>query len=151
VKYFEDLSVGDVVRGSETYVLTEAEILEFGRKWDPQPFHTDPVAAEASIFGGLVASSVHLFAVLVKLGMASEPTAAVSSLGFKHLRNHAPARPGDELGYTSTVVSVRPSQSHPGLGVVEFECELTNEADEVVFSFENACLVPFRDGPAVPA
>ena len=119
-----------------------------GERWDPQPFHVDPEAAEASIFGGLVASSVHLFAIMTAIGMGTEeePSAAVSALGFDKIRLHAPARPGDELRAEVTVIEARPSRSRPELGVVSNAVDLVNQRDEVVFSLETAWLVRCRSG-----
>lgn len=144
MRYLEDIVVGEVMDHDASYVVTEEEILEVGRRWDPQPFHTDPEAAAASPFGGLVASSVHLFAMAVCLGVKAEPTAAVSSLGFRTLENHAPVRPGDVLTVRNTNLATRLSRSKPGLGVFEARCELLNQRGEVVFSFENAALVECR-------
>jgi acyl dehydratase len=146
VRYFEDMPVGLVEPVDATYLVTEAEIVEMGERWDPQPFHTDREAAAASIFGGLVASSVHLFGITARLGMQGRPKAAVSSLGFRDLQNHAPARPGDELSVSSTVVASRPSQSRPGTGVVTIRAELRNQHGELVFSFENTALYAGRPG-----
>ena len=36
--------------------LSEAEIIDFARLWDPQPFHTDPQWAANSRWKGLIAS-----------------------------------------------------------------------------------------------
>lgn len=147
MRYYEDLSVGATSKGTATYLVTEEEIIEVGRRWDPQPFHTDPVAASASPFGGLVASSVHLFAMANSLGVKGDPMAAVSSLGFEEMVNHAPARPGDVLWFRSTVRALRLSRSRPGLGVVETLCELFNQDDDVVFSYVNAALIRCREEP----
>jgi acyl dehydratase len=147
VKYLEDFTPGDEFVNPASYVVTEQEICEVGERWDPQPFHVDPVAAEASLFGGLVASSVHLFAIGISLRPASggeDPVAAVSALGFDRLRLHAPARPADELHARTTVLECRESQSRPGMGVVRSECELVNQHGEVVFSFEPAFLIRKR-------
>ena len=147
MRYYEDLPVGTVSEYNEAkYLVTQEEILEVGRRWDPQPFHTDPVAAEASVFGGLVASSVHLFAIAVSFGVKGDPTAAVSSLGFQQLVNHAPVRPGDVLCGRSTVQSRRRSKSRPELGVIGMLIEVMNQGDEIVFSFANAFLVRCREG-----
>jgi acyl dehydratase len=153
VKYFDDLAVGQEWVHEGRYELTEAEIREVGERWDPQPFHIDPVAAEASIFGGLVASSVHLFALMVAIGTGprEEPMAAVSALGFDKVRNHAPARPGDELSLRVTVLECRLSGSRPGVGVVRFSRNLANQRGEVVFSDESAALVRCRPEPGSPA
>ena len=147
MRYYEDLTVGATAKGTATYLVTEQEIIEVGRRWDPQPFHTDPVAAAASPFGGLVASSVHLFAMANAVAVKGDPTAAVSSLGFKEMVNRAPARPGDVLRTRSTVEARRLSRSRPGLGVVETRVELVNQDDEVVFSFVNAALIRCREEP----
>jgi acyl dehydratase len=146
VKYFEDLAVGQEWVHRGRYALTEAEILEVGGRWDPQPFHTDPVAAEASLFGGLVASSVHLFAIIVAIGTgpAEEPMAAVSALGFDKLRLHLPARPGDELGVRVQVLECRASRSRPEVGIVRCSRELFNQHGALVFSDESALLVERR-------
>lgn len=156
MQYFEDFAVGDVTQYDNPYLVTEAEVREVGERWDPQPFHIDPVAAEESVFGGLVASSVHLFAIAICPGQggartAVEPMAAVSSLGFRSVDNHAPARPGDLLSKRRTIREARLSKSRPGLGVVTYLVEVVNQDDELVFSFENAALVECRPGagPAI--
>ena len=148
--YFEDFPVGKVDRRPATHLVTEEEIREVAERWDPQPFHVDPVAAEASVFRGLVASTVHLFAIVTILGHRSraEPVAAVSSLGIRQMDNHAPARPGDVLTSTVTTIEARRSKSRPGLGVITNLAELTNQSDELVFSFEISYLIECR--PAEP-
>jgi acyl dehydratase len=146
VRYYEDFVPGETASSHGSYVVTEAEIREVGERWDPQPFHVDPLAAARSAFGGLVASSVHLFAIAVSLGAAGsgEPTAAVSALGFDELRLHAPVRPGDVLRARFTTTDRRVSSSRPGLGVVRSRGELVNQRDEVVWSHVAAFLVERR-------
>ena len=146
MKYFEDFTPGEEITHHGNYLLTEQEIREVGERWDPQPFHIDPVAAKASLFGGLVASSVHLFAVMVAIGTGpgEEPVAAVSALGFDKIRNHAPARPGDELSSRYKVLECRASRSRPEVGIVRNSRELVNQRGEVVFSNESAFLVRRR-------
>jgi acyl dehydratase len=147
VKYFEDFVVGEERIHTGSYMLTEAELREVGERWDPQPFHVDPVAAKASLFGGLVASSVHLFAILTAIGRRQPEehrVAAVSALGFDKLRNHAPARPGDELRARIKILEARASKSRPDLGVVRNSASLFNQQGEDVFSWEAAYLVQRR-------
>ena len=148
MKYFEDFVVGGYLEFGGTYPVTEQEIREIGERWDPQPFHINPVAAVDSVFGGLVASSVHLFAILTLLCVDHEPVAAVSSLGFRSVHNHAPVRAGDVLRAGSTTVEARRSRSRPGLGVVTARCELLNQRLEAVFSYENAALIQCRPDPS---
>jgi acyl dehydratase len=149
VKYFEDYVVGEEYAHPGSYTVTEAETREVGERWDPQSFHIDPVAAEAAVFGGLVASSVHLFAIMVGIqtGREVEPSAAVSALGFDKLRLHAPPRPGDELRARGKVLECRGSRSHPELGVVRTYQDLVNQRGEVVFSDEAAFLIRRRPEP----
>lgn len=148
--YFEDFVVGTLTEFDGTYLVTAEEIMEVGRRWDPQPFHTDPVAAADSAFGGLVASSVHLFAMAISLGVTARPSAAVSSLGFPAIDNHAPVRPGDELSMRSRVLESRLSRSRPGTGVVITRAEMLNQHRELVFSFENAGLFRCHPDTATP-
>jgi len=149
IKYFEDYVVGDANDIDAVYPITEDEIVEVGRRWDPQPFHTDAEAASESFFGGLVASSVHLFAASVWLGyQMNVRVAAVSALGFKELRWHAPARPGDGLRARSTTLSTRLSKSRPDCGVIETGTEIFNQRGELVFSFTGAALILRREPEA---
>ncbi len=145
MRYYEDLEVGAIWPPERAYLVTEEEILEMGRRWDPQPFHTDPEAAAASVFGGLVASTVHLFAIVVHLGVTgSGATAAISSLGMSNFVNHAPVRPGDEVRHSGEVIDRRLSNSRAGVGIVTFRTTLYNQRDEPVFSYENTALIHCR-------
>ncbi len=63
VEWFEDYRVGDEFLGDPVY-FSEKEIVDFARRYDPQPFHIDPAAASTSPFGGLIASGIHSFAAL---------------------------------------------------------------------------------------
>ena len=67
--YFDDLKVGYRSRVGE-WLLERDEVVAFAERWDPQPFHIDEQAAERSIFGGLTASSLHLFAICTRLMQA---------------------------------------------------------------------------------
>ena len=144
LRYYEDLEVGTVTASPTTYVVTEEEVREFGERFDPQPFHVDPEAAAASEFGGLIASTVHIFAIDVALGVKSTPTAAVAALGIDNMRTLAPVRPGDVLSKVNEVIDRRPSKSRPGVGVVKLRDTLYNQHGEAVFTFENTVLIRFR-------
>jgi acyl dehydratase len=148
VRFFEYYTLGLEEKFPEGYSVTEEEIIEFGQRWDPQPFHTDPEAARQSHFGGLVASSVHLFAIAVRLGTSvpqDKRAAAVSALGFTNMHLKAPARVGDTLSLNIRVIDSRKSKSKPSLGVVGMYHELRNQNNEIVFTFDDAFLV--RKGP----
>jgi acyl dehydratase len=126
--FFEDLAPGQVVElGSRT--VTEAEILEFARQFDPQPFHVDPEAAKSSAFGGLIASGWHTGAMWMRLYVDSllDGAAAMGSPGIEELRWLAPVRPGDTLSGRLTVLEATPSASRPDRGTVRIRGEMVNQ------------------------
>lgn len=125
---FEDFEPGQVYElGSRT--VTEAEILEFARQFDPQPFHLDPEAAKESVFGGLIASGWHTGAIWMRLYVDAMLGGAASrgSPGVEELRWLAPVRPGDTLTGSLTVLDVTPSATRPDRGTVRIRGELTNQ------------------------
>ncbi|MFL5703122.1 MAG: MaoC family dehydratase [Ktedonobacteraceae bacterium] len=135
MRYFEDFQVGDIFDLGSTTV-TEEEIISFARQFDPQPFHTDPVLARDSIFGGLVASGWHTTAMFMRLffdGLLHE-TASIASPGVDDVRWLKPVRPGDVLRARFTVIESTPSKSKASLGIVRSKCEVFNQADELVMS-----------------
>ncbi|WP_341872181.1 MaoC/PaaZ C-terminal domain-containing protein [Pseudaminobacter salicylatoxidans] len=64
--YLEDFKVGQTFRAGALRMDVEA-ITRFAAEFDPQPFHLDPTAAEASFFGGLVACGWHTAAATMRL------------------------------------------------------------------------------------
>ena len=144
LRYYEDLEIGTRVESPTSYFVTEEEVREIGERFDPQPFHVDPEAAAASEFGGLIASTVHIFAMDVALGVKATPTAAVAALGFDNMRLLAPVRPGDTLTKVNEVIDRRLSNSRPGVGVVKLRDTLYNQRGEAVFTFENTVLIRCR-------
>jgi acyl dehydratase len=135
MRYFEDFQVGDNFDLGST-IVTEEEIISFANQFDPQPFHTDPDLARASIFGGLVASGWHTTAMFMRLffdGLLHE-TASIASPGVDDVRWLKPVRPGDILQARFTVIESTPSKSKTSLGIVRSRCEVFNQADELVMS-----------------
>ena len=134
--YLEDFAVGGVFE-TEGESLSEAEILDFGLRYDPQPFHTDVEAAKAGPYGGLIASGVQTLAVAVRLLMRAEvfaPGASLGSPGMDELRWLKPVRPGDTLRLRGEVLETRPSKSKPDRGVMRFQMTVLNQMDEPVMS-----------------
>jgi acyl dehydratase len=114
-----------------------------GRSQAPWTTFSADSQAAVSVFGGLVTSTVSLFAIPVKIGMEDEPTAAVSNLGMTNLVNHTPARTGDQPRVGVTVTGRRLSKSRPGEGVVSFRRTPVNQREPVV-SNENTALIQCR-------
>ncbi|MFB6227157.1 MAG: MaoC family dehydratase [Halobacteriales archaeon] len=136
--YYEDLTIGqqDTV-GS--YEVTESEIVEFAEQYDPQPMHTDPEAAEESMFGGLVASGWHTASMCMRLLVENylADSAAMGSPGADELRWHEPVRPGDELTVETEVLEKRPSESRPDRGLVRVDVGVRNDEGTLVMSMES--------------
>ena len=132
MKYFEDAEIGKILVFPEKYLLTEESILEMGREWDPIPIHTDKEAAKSTIFGDIVASTVHLFAIATKLSRSyKEEWAVVSSLGMSEFKNHSPAYAGFVLEGRNIFTGKRVSESRPDMGVVDYRCELIYQDDQL--------------------
>jgi acyl dehydratase len=135
MKYWEDIKVGDT-DSLGSYTVTEAEILAFAKKYDPQPFHTDPGAARQSIFGGLIASGWHSCAIMMRVSvehMRREELAGVGSPGIDSCRWLKPVRPGDTLTIRTEILESWPSRSKP-IGFVRRRADMLNQHGEVVLS-----------------
>jgi acyl dehydratase len=144
-RYFDDYQVGAVGEYGPIAV-TEEEILDFGRRFDPQPFHVDPAAALSSPYGGLIASGWHTAGLMMRL-LADHYLSAVSSLGspgIDELRWAAPVRPGDELWLRTTVLEARRSRSKPDRGILRTGVEVFNQHKQVVLSLVAVNLVAVR-------
>lgn len=149
-RYLEDLQVGQEIEIG-TWRLDREEVVAFAQQWDPQPFHIDPVAAAASIYGGLVASSLHLFAICTRLFFdCPRPFAVLAMLGKDAIRFPNPARVGDVLTYTTECLEVRPSRSKSDRGVVRLRDRVTNPRGETVLCQEVTLLIARRAPPEVP-
>jgi len=136
VRSFDSLSVGDRF-ALGTFTVTRESIVDFARRFDPQPFHLDEAAARASMFGGLVASGLHTlsetFAVAVRSGIWSE--ANLAGAGLDELRWPRPVRPGDVLSVAIEVVALTPSRSRPDRGIARIRYVATNREGEPALSF----------------
>jgi len=136
--YFEDYTAG-METSFGTYDVTADEVMEFGRRWDPQPFHTDPEAATHSPFGGLIASGWHTCSMAMKLLVdhgGISPESSMGGAGLRKLSWDAPVRPGDRLRVVVRVLETRPSQSKPDRGSVVLEIDAFNQDDRRVLNFE---------------
>jgi acyl dehydratase len=143
---FEDFVPGSV-RTSGTVLVTEEEIIEFAKRYDPQVFHTDPVAARDSIYGGLVASGWHTAAMAMRLIVENylSGVASVGSPGVDEVRWSKPVRPGDRLSVRVTVLEARRSESKPDRGIVRSLVEVLNQDMAVVMSFKGVTMVLCRN------
>jgi acyl dehydratase len=146
-QYFEDYPVGRVFTGG-SYAVTEAEILEFAGRFDPQSMHTDKEAAARGQFGGLIASGWHTGAMMMRmLTEAFVPPGNLASPGLDELRWLLPVRPGDALSLRITVLDARRSRSKPDQGIVISLVEVLNQKGETVMSLKPVSLFRCRSAP----
>jgi acyl dehydratase len=135
--------------------VTEEEIIEFAREFDPQPFHIDPEAAKQSPYGGLIASGWHTCALWMKMtvpAMIGENNkAAVGSPGVLELRWIKPVRPGDTLRVRSTVIEKVDLKSRPDRGIIRSRNEVFNQKNELVMSLIGQGLTLKRPATAMEA
>ena len=143
--YFDDFKPGDRFE-SAPLLITEELILEFARFYDPQIFHTDPEAAKATIYGGLIGSGLQTIALTFKLFFETGVLAACSlgSPGLDEVRWKAPVRPGDTLRVVVEVLETRPSTSKPDRGIVRVRYTTLNQRDETVMTIDGNQLLRRR-------
>ena len=131
---FDDVELG-VSRRFGSYEVPREEVIEFARKWDPQPWHLDDEAAAKTLFGRISASFVHVFAIMGRLTMDQPDSLdVVAGLGFEEMNMTTPAYPGDVLHLVTEHVDKRVSRSKPDRGIVTTRFTLCNQNDDVVLS-----------------
>ena len=144
--YFEDLVVGEeTVFGH--YDVTREEVLEFARKYDPQPFHLSDEAAAQTHFGRLAASGWHTTAMtmaVIARAVVAEEQAGLGSPGIDQLRWLKPVYPGDRLSVRGTILEKTPSRSKPDIGSFRTETIVTNQDGVDVMRYTSIVLMRRR-------
>jgi acyl dehydratase len=150
--YFEDFPPDEIVEYGDRLVTAE-EIVEFGREFDPQPFHLDEAAARESVAGGLIASGWHSAALMMRMNCDAFflHSASQGSPGIESIDWLKPVRPGDRLSVRRTTLSARTSRSRPDVGVFEMRFELLNQDRDVVMRVQGPLFIRRRpNGEAQP-
>jgi acyl dehydratase len=144
-RYLEDYKEGDIYAFGPIRI-TEDEIIEFGKKFDPQVFHIDPIKAKDTVYGGLIASGWHTTSLFMRLYVEHylPGAASLGSPGVDELRWIKPVRPGDSLMLRITVRKVKPSTTKPDRGVLFSFCEMVNQDHEVVSTLTALNLIRYR-------
>ena len=146
--YLEDLEVGaETFFGS--YEVTREEVIDFARKYDPQPFHLSDEAAAKTHFERLAASGWHTCAMtmaVIARHVVDTEQAGLGSPGVDELRWLKPVYPGDTLHVNSRIVEVRPSRSKPDIGSFRSATTVTNQDGVPVLSFTSIVLMRRRPG-----
>jgi acyl dehydratase len=145
-RYFEDYVPGSV-HDLGFADVTEHAIVEFARRYDPQPFHVDVEAAKRTPFGGLIASGWHTVSLMMRMCVEHylSQVASLGSPGIDELRWLKPVRPGDRLHVRATVVDAKRSRSKPDRGVVTTAFEVRNQHGEIVMTLRAINLLLSRN------
>lgn len=144
-RYFEDYVAGTVHEFGSMSV-EEEEIIAFAKRFDPQPFHTDPEAAKHTMYRGLIASGWHTASLTMRL-LVDHYVSRVASLGspgVDELRWLKPVRPGDTLSLRVRVVEAVRSQSKPDQGTVRTFVEVLNQDSDIVMTMKGAGMIRCR-------
>src|SRR4051812_1354129 len=143
-RFFEDYTIG-ATYPCGSFSLSEAEIIEFAVRYDPQVMHTDPVLAAQGLFGQVIASGWHTIGmVMQRLVENFLPHNGLASPGIDELRWIRPVRPGDTLTVQVRVPAPRRSRSKPDRGMLHNFIEVLNQDNEVVMTLRPMNLVPAR-------
>jgi len=148
--YFEDLEIGSRTRFG-SYEVTREEVLDFARKYDPQPFHLSDEEAAKTHFGRLAASGWHTcamtMAVIARHVVAGEQ-AGLGSPGLDELRWLKPVYPGDTLHVSGEIIDKTPSRSKPDIGSFRTRTTVTNQDKIPVMTFTSIVLIRRRPDSA---
>jgi acyl dehydratase len=147
---FAEFYVGQQIAAGP-YEVLENEIVEFASRYDPQWFHTDPVAAAAGPFDGLIASGWHSCGIAMRLvaDRVLHGSESFASPGIRYLKWLAPVRPGDSLSLRLTVLEVRRSASRPELGILQWRWQLQNQQALEVLDLEVTSMFKLETEQAV--
>src|SRR5208283_2039923 len=108
---FDDIIIGET-RESGARTITKDELIEFATRYDPQYFHSDPVAAKQSMFGELIASGIHSAAIWRMLDHdINRDIRWICGVAWEDVRWPCPIRAGDTVRARSEALSKRPSAS----------------------------------------
>jgi acyl dehydratase len=154
--YFEDRHVGETYSlGSHTF--GREDVIDFARRFDPQPFHLDDTAAAASLFGRLSASGWHTTSIWIRQFVlwrqaierdmrerGLQPAEYGPSPGFRNLRWLNPVYPGDTIEFRGRIDTMLDWRSRPDRGLIETENQGRNQKGEIVFAIRGRILAERR-------
>jgi len=135
VRYFEDISAGET-HDLGSYTAEREELIDFARRYDPQPIHVDPAVARETMYEGLIASGWHTASSCMALLVAEflSETATLGSFGLEELRWRTPVRPGDTVHAELSIQETTASESREDRGYVTLDLRAENaQGEEVVY------------------
>ena len=149
--FWEDIEIGHVL---ETGLLDidAPGIRNFAEKFDPQPYHLDREAAEASLFGGLCASGWHVSAMMMKLigeELIKQNIALVGSKKVPWLEWYRPVFEGDTISARATIADKTESDGDADCGLIGFDIEVHNQNEKKVMALSAYLMIEKKEGAHV--
>jgi len=144
--YFEDLNIGTKILIGPISV-SEKEIIEFAKKFDPQPFHVDIEKAKDSLFGNLCASGWHTCSLYMRMlydGLLIN-LASLGSPGMNEIRWIKPLFPDETINGELTIISKTPSKSKPSIGSMVIDSKVFNSKKELIMTMQSISIVKKRN------
>ena len=144
MRYWEDIEIGETTE-SAPVTVSEADMIEFARKYDPQYFHTDPKEAETSLFKGLIGSGIYSAALWrIMDHSVNGDIDFVCGVAWDNVKWNRPLRPGDSIVATSVLTSKRRSGKRPEAGIAIFHHEVVKQNGDIILAFDSVDLVRYR-------
>jgi acyl dehydratase len=141
--YFEQFEVGQRFEHLVRRTVTETDNLLFSAlTMNPAAIHLDAEYCKGTPFKERLVNSIFTLGLLVGLSVYDTTYGTtIGNLGFEDVRFPKPVLIGDTLRATTTVVSVRESQSRNDSGIVVFEHRAWNQRNEEVASCRRSALM----------
>lgn len=147
-RYLEDIVEGERLQCPQV-TITREDIIEFAKKFDPQPFHTNDDAAKDSYFGGLIASSLHTLSACTRAVVEAQGDVAIlSGVGMDEAKMFTPVRPGDVLSVEAWWTDLKRSRTKPDLGFAGIRCKVINQNGDPVIEYGYRYMLACRVGVA---
>ena len=144
-RYFEDLIEGEKL-DCNNIIFSRKDIINFAKQFDPQPFHTNEDAAEKSIFGGLIASSLHTLAACTRVVVKAQGNLSIlSGVGMHEVKMFNPVRPGDVLHVDARWCELKRSKNTPDKAFASIKCKVSNQQGEAVIEYGYRYLLACRE------
>ncbi|MHA1566013.1 MAG: MaoC/PaaZ C-terminal domain-containing protein [Alphaproteobacteria bacterium] len=144
-RFLEDFTLGEVIE-TASVILSHADIMDFGQRFDPQPIHTDAQASMDLVFGGLIASGFHTIAVafgqFIRLGYFTE--CSLGGPAMDEVRWIAPVRPDMRLNICAEVIEVRHSRSKPDRGILRMIFTVSDDDNTTLATFKTVSMLRRR-------
>lgn len=145
-RYFEDIAEGEHL-DCLPVLFSKESIVSFASEFDPLPLHVDEEAARVSVFGGLVASSLHTISACTRTVVEAQGDLAIyAGVGIDEVKLVNPVRPGDVLFVNARWVDLKRSRSKPDRGFARVRCSVSNQKGELVMEYGYQYLLSCRGG-----